>query len=79
MISVVGEEADAVLRSGLTGFGLFEHPEDLREDTVSAICYFHLWSTSHVSVHRWDDRQNVYTWNTKGNLIFLSREKHDWY
>lgn len=52
MISVVGEEADAVLRFSLIGFSLLEHPEDLREDTVPAIRHVHLRPVSHVSVHR---------------------------
>lgn len=71
MISVMGEKADAVLRFGLVGFGLLKHPENFRENTVPAICHFHLRPVSYVSVHRRDDCQDVHTWNIKGKVIFF--------
>lgn len=71
VISVMGEEVDAILRSSLVGFRLLEHSKNLWESTVPPICYFHLRSDSHVSVHRWDDRQDAHTGNIEGKVPLL--------
>jgi len=70
----MGEAADAILRSSLVDFCLFEHPENFRESTVSSIRYLHLRSNSHVSVHRRDDRQDAHTRNIEGKVPLFIKE-----
>jgi hypothetical protein len=73
LISVVGKEIDATLRSSLASFRLSEHSENLRESAVPPIRYFHLRFDSHVFVHRWNDRQDAHTRNIKGKTYLHSK------
>lgn len=71
----MGEEIDAILRPSFVGLRLLEHAENLWENTVPPIRHLRLRSDSHVSIHRWNDRQDAYTRNTKGKVaLFIEAE-----
>lgn len=75
MISVMGEEIDAILCPSFIGLRLFEHAKNLWESTVPSIRHLHLRSDSHVSIHRWNDRQDAYTRHTKGKIALFIEEE----
>jgi len=78
-ISVMGEKVDAILRPGVVDFRLLEHPENIWESTIPSIRYLYLRSDSHVSVYRWNDRQNAYTRNTEGEVFIKKNiEIYNW-
>lgn len=71
----MGEKVDAILRSGLTGFSLFEHTENIRKSTIPPVCYLYLRSYSYVSIYRRNDRQNVHPWYIEGNITIFVLKK----
>lgn len=64
--SVMGAQADEVLRSRIAGLCLPKYTKDFRKGTSTAVCHLCVRFGGHISFYCRDDCQDAHSWHTEG-------------